>query len=195
VGAADVDPVAVVLAVTDVLDRLGVRYFLGGSLAGAVHGVVRATADADLVADLEPRAVAPLVAALAAEFHVDNEAVEHAVRERRSFNILHRESMFKVDVFLTRGTPFEASQMGRRHRETVSADSGASLYVATAEDTVLAKLVWFRSGGEVSERQWRDVVELIRAGGPALDRDYIARWAPRLDVADLWSEAIAAAEA
>jgi hypothetical protein len=87
--APEADPIAVVLVVTEALDRLGVRYFVGGSLAVAVHGVVRATADADVIANLGPATVERLVSALEPSFFVDADSVRRAVRERRSFNVLH----------------------------------------------------------------------------------------------------------
>ena len=188
-STTEVDPIRVVLVVADALERLGVPHFVGGSLAGAVHGAVRATADADIVADLRPGEVDGFVDAIEPWFYVDGEAVRHAVDARRSFNVLHRSSTFKVDVFVTRGTAFDASQMARRIRETVAEGPSGMLYFASAEDTILAKLVWYRSGGEVSERQWSDVLAVIRTTGDGLDRPYILHWADTLDVFDLWHDA------
>jgi hypothetical protein len=83
--------------------------------------------------------------------------------------------------------------MDRRVRETVSLDPPRAMFFASAEDTILAKLVWYRSGGEVSERQWRDVLGVIRATDDQLDRNYVRRWAEALDVLDLWLDAEGAA--
>ncbi len=85
---------------TEALDSLGVRYAIGGSLASALHGVARATMDADLIADLQLQHVHPLVQKLAGAFYIDEAAVREAVSSRRSFNAIHLATMFKVDVFI-----------------------------------------------------------------------------------------------
>lgn len=188
-NAAEFDPIGVVLLVTEALERMGTPYFVGGSLASALYGSIRATADADIVADLDVDDVERFVAIVDESFFVDSLAVRTAVRERRSFNIFHRDSMFKVDVFLSRDTAFDASQLSRCVRETLSTEPTAAINFASAEDTVLAKLVWFRSGSEVSERQWRDVLEVVRTVGDDLDRTYILEWADSLGILDLWIDA------
>ena len=96
------------------LENLGVPYLIGGSLASAVHGVMRATLDSDLVAKLQPSHVTPFVAALRDEFYADPEAILEAIEHRASFNIIHRETMFKVDVFVSRERPFDQAQFHRR---------------------------------------------------------------------------------
>ena len=184
------EPLAVTLLVIDVLERLGVPYLIGGSLASAVHGVARATLDADVVADLRPEHAAPLAQALAEAFYVDVEAVRDAVRRRSSFNVIHLETMFKVDVFVSRRRPFDRAQFERRQAQVVATDPERKAYVASAEDTVLAKLECYRHGGEQSERQWRDVVGVLTAQAGCLDVAYLGQWAARLGVADLLTRAM-----
>jgi len=141
------EPLAVTLLVIDALERLGVPYLIGGSLASAVHGVARATLDADVVADLRPEHAAPLARALDEAFYVDVEAIRDAVRRRSSFNVIHLETMFKVDVFVSRRRPFDRAQFERRQAQVVATDPEREAYVASAEDTVLTKLEWYRQGG------------------------------------------------
>ena len=183
------EPLAVTLLVAEVLENLGVPYLIGGSLASAVHGVMRATLDSDLVAKLQPSHVTPFVAALRDEFYADPEAILEAIEHRASFNIIHRETMFKVDVFVSRERPFDQAQFHRRVGLVVAQDPTRTAYIASAEDTILAKLEWYRAGGEVSERQWRDVRGVLQVQLPTLDFAYLSRWAIDLGVADLLERA------
>ena len=178
--------------VLQALAGLGVPHYVGGSLASSVHGVPRSTLDADVVADLDPRHVAPLVARLSAAYYVDEERVRAAVESRRSFNVIHLETMFKIDVFASKRRPFDLEAL-RRARQTPLGDAvdGPKAPVATAEDVILAKLEWFRSGGEVSDRQWTDILGVLRAG--PVDSAYLERWAAALGVADLLVRALAEA--
>jgi len=182
------------LPVTEALDRLGVRWCVVGSVASGAHGEYRATHDVDLVADLAPAHAAPLVAALAESYYVDEESVTEAIDRRSSFNLVHLGTMLKVDVFAMKRRPYDRASMDRRVSHGIDPDpSSPRLQLASPEDTVLAKLAWYRAGGEVSERQWKDVLGVLRVQGGAIDRAYMARWAPELGVADLLERALDAA--
>ncbi len=184
------EPVAVTLQVIEALEAIGVPYLLVGSLAGAVYGVARSTFDADLVADLHPEHAEPLARALEGAFYVDVESVRDAIAHEGSFNLIHLETMFKVDVFVPRRRAFDRMQFERRRAQTVSTDPPRTAYVASAEDTVLAKLEWYRMGGERSERQWRDVLGVLKAQGGRLDLTYLRRWSTELRVNDLLERAL-----
>jgi hypothetical protein len=182
--------------VVDALEELGVPYYVGGSLASSTHGIARSSIDADVVADLGPGHVGPLVRALGGAYYVSEDRVAAAVQARRSFNLIHLETMFKVDVFVTKGRPFDRQAFARARTETLEdVPEARAFVVASPEDTVLAKLEWFRAGGEVSERQWADVVGVLKTGGDALDRAYLRRWAPAIGVMDLVERAVLDADA
>jgi hypothetical protein len=176
------------------LDALGVRHYVGGSLASSAHGVPRASIDADVVADLGPEHVAPLVRRLEAAYYVDENRARAAVEARRSFNLIHLETMFKVDVFASKRRPYDREAVQRARPEALDDSSDSPRFMtASREDIVLAKLEWFRAGGEVSERQWGDVVGVMRPGWPDLERDYLRRWAVAIGVTDLLDRALAEA--
>lgn len=183
------DPIAVAVAFTDILERLGVRYLVGGSLASSVHGEPRTTNDIDIVADLRPHHVGPFVEALKEDYYVSVPAVREAVRGGRSFNAIHMSAAVKVDVFVAGGDPFEEERLRARQRIEVSSDPVRSIFLDTAAYSVLRKLEWFRRGGETSERQWRDVVAMLRVQGDLLDDAGMREWADRLGVADLLERA------
>ena len=187
------EPIAVTLLVAEVLDRLGVPYFIGGSLATAVHGVARATLDADIVADLKADQVDRFVQDLGNAFYADTDAIRDAVHRQASFNVIHLKKMFKVDLFVRSRAPFDQAQFRRRMIAELAEEPGHSAYVASPEDNMLAKLLWYRNGGEVSDRQWRDVVTVIGVYGDRLDLPYLRHWAARLGVADLLEKALGSA--
>ena len=183
---AALEPVLAALA------ALSVPYFVAGSVASSARGVARASLDADIVADLGIEHTGPLVAALAADYYVDEDRVRAAIAARRSFNVIHLATMFKVDLFLSRKSPFDASRFARATPEQLwEEESLPRVPVSSTEDLVLAKLEWYRAGGGVSERQWRDVVGLIKVGGRTLDVAYMKRWANTLGVTDLLDAALA----
>ena len=176
------DPISVALAVAERLEALNVAYVVGGSLASSVHGEPRATRDVDLMAALTPRSARRLAKALTGDFYVDADTASEAVALGGSFNAVHIASAIKVDFFVAGEDEFEAERL--RCRELVSLGT-AGLYVDTAEHTLLRKLEWYRRGGEVSERQWRDVQAIVRIQGDRLDRTRLSRWARHLGVTDL----------
>ena len=192
---SEADSIAVTLAVIDVLDALHVPYLIGGSLASSVYGMVRSTLDADIVADLQVEHVAPLVSALQNQFYVDEGAIFEAIHEQGSFNIIHLATMFKVDIFLLKGRPYDEAEFEHRTQRVVATDPERTAYVASAEDTILTKLEWYRLGREVSERQWRDILGILKTQSGALDIAYLRKWAQELGVKDLLELALGAASA
>jgi len=188
------DVLAALSPITRTLKWLGVRYYVGGSLASSVRGLPRTSIDVDLAAELRPEHVAPLVGALLGEFYVSEPRVKDAVDARRSFNVIHLATMMKVDVFVSRQRPFDRALFDRLTPEFLdTAGTSVPHPVPRAEDVILLKLEWYRAGGEVSERQWGDVAGVIKVAGGGLDREYLSRWAGELGVSDILDRALAEA--
>lgn len=183
-----VDPIAVALAVTRALDALGIVHTIGGSIASSIAGEPRSTIDIDVVAALRESDVPVLLAALSEDFYVDDEALRRAVRERSSANLIHQATQVKVDIFVAGGTPLDEQQLHRRLAVEIA--PGRTLHVHPPEDILLQKLHWYRKGGETSERQWRDILGIIRVQAQHLDRDYLRVNAPLLGVSDLLTRAL-----
>jgi hypothetical protein len=176
--------------VADALDVAGIRYFVGGSVASALYGEARSTRDIDFVAAMLPSQVEPFVAALGNQFYAEPQTIAEAVASRRSFNVIHLDTMVKVDVFVFKADAFGRSQFARRAGKQLSAVDSSLIYVASAEDTILAKLQWYREGGGASDRQWLDVLGVLKVQGAALDRAYLDEWARELGLRDLLCRAL-----
>jgi hypothetical protein len=187
---AELTAAEVTLLVADTLESLGIPYLIGGSFASITHGVLRTTMDADLVVDLPAVQVGPFVRALQEKFYVDALSILDAIQYRSSFNLIYLNTMFKVDVFLPKQRPFDQAQFERRAMKVIATEPERMAWVASAEDTVLTKLEWFRLGDEVSERQWRDILGVLKTQGKRLDLAYLREWATQLNVSDLLERAL-----
>jgi hypothetical protein len=177
--------------VANALDQLGVRYYVGGSIASSVRGAPRASIDIDVAAELRPEHVRPLVESLSRGYYVSEDRVRDAVAARRSFNLIHLDSMMKIDVFVSRQRPFDRAAFDGLTLEPLDAAGTSRPHpVPRAEDVILLKLEWFRAGGEVSDRQWGDILGVMKAMGRTLDRGHLSRWAGELGVSDLLERAL-----
>ncbi|MDX1503173.1 MAG: hypothetical protein R3325_12505 [Thermoanaerobaculia bacterium] len=179
----------VALEVIGCLEELGIAYHLGGSYASSVHGVPRQTQDVDLVVDLDESSVVDLLGRLPEGYYRDPDSAREAVRRRASFNLIHLATGVKLDLFVAGREPFDREELARSLEIHLPSAPDRPLRVKSAEDTILRKLEWFRRGGEVSDRQWGDVLGVLRAQEKTLDFGYLERWAGRLGVADLLERA------
>lgn len=184
------ETLATALEAARILDRLGIRWFLGGSLASSLRGIPRATLDADLVADMRPDHVRPLLAALGEAWYSDEDAIREAIAQRGCFNLIHFDTAMKLDIFIPKLRRFEAGQFRRAGRIPLGPDCAEEMPVCSAEDIVAAKLEWFRLGGELSERQWSDILGVLRLTAEKLDLPLLAVSAEELGVADLLRRAL-----
>ncbi len=180
------EPLLVVVKLAQAFDRLGIVYVVGGSLASSIYGIPRATRDVDLVADVQLSQAEALATALGGDFYVDVDMIRDAIKRGASFNVVHLATMFKADIFIQQGDSWSREEMARARTEELELPEGRmAVRFASPEDTLLHKLVWYKLGNQVSDRQWSDVLGVIKIQGEALDHDYLDRWAPSLGVLDL----------
>jgi hypothetical protein len=182
------DAIDIALKVAAALSSVGAEYFLGGSLASSLHGEPRATNDIDFVIALPLGRIDALKSALGPDFELDTDMLRDAIRRAGSANAFYLPVVTKVDFFGRGYEPFDESEFSRR-RATVVRANGDSLIVKTPEDTVLRKLLWYREGGGVSEKQWRDITSVLRVSGTRMDGHYLDIWAARLDLIELMNRA------
>jgi len=173
-----------------VFEELGILYHVGGSLASSAFGVPRATLDVDIVADIKPEQVIKVSDLLKEEFYVDPDMIFEAIQRQSSFNLVHLETLFKIDVFSLKDRPFDRQAFSRRVEKIVSEDPSQALFFSTPEDIILYKLEWYRAGEEISDRQWGDVLGVLKVQGSELDWPYLRQWAAKLGVSDLLEKAI-----
>lgn len=166
--------------VLDKLEENGVDYMLTGSFASNMHGLPRATYDADIVIEVESGFPEGFVGSLGGDFYVSVEAAREAVSSRSMFNVIHLETGFKVDFIVRRTRPFSKEEFSRREKGVFL---GKSRWFATPEDVILSKLEWAEVGA--SERQFLDAVNVAKVQGTRLDRPYLEKWAKELSIQEL----------
>jgi hypothetical protein len=171
--------------VVEALQKLRIRHYVGGSIASSFHGATRSTMDVDLVAELSEEKISDFVSCFSDDYYLSAAAVRDAVKRRSCFNLIHLPSSFKVDIFISRNRPFDEESMNRATLEQLGESPAVQVRIATAEDTIVSKLEWFRLTNETSERQWDDVSRLVKLLGDAVDNDYLRRAAASVDVGDL----------
>jgi hypothetical protein len=188
------DPVEIAFLVASILDRLSIPYAVGGALASSVYGEPRSTEDVDVGVEIQSGApTETLIVALQELFYVPNGLARQAVAKGTAFNIIHRDSLRKVDIFVAGADPLSRESLERRRRVMITSDPPRALDLATAEDTLLQKLLWYVKGGRVSDRQWRDILGILKVQGDRLDFSYLSRWADARGMRDLLEKARAEA--
>lgn len=176
--------------VAKAFEKLGVRYFIGGSIASSAYGIARSTMDVDMVSDLATRHVHDLVEILESSYYIDEKMILDAIAGRSCFNIIHLDTMLKIDVFISGNAAYDAEAFRRRRNDTLDENhKDVIFYLASPEDIILSKLVWYRLGGEVSDRQWTDLLGVMKVQKNCLDVRYLNRWASDQRVDDLLKKA------
>lgn len=177
-------PFQVTFMVIKALEECGINYLIGGSLGSSIHGIPRATLDADLIADISDIQVNRLVKKLKGEFMIDGDMIYDAIKRHSCFNIIHLKTMFKVDIFILKNKPYENMEFSRR-KPILLPDHDTAVTVAAPEDIILNKLLWYEEGGGVSERQWEDAKGILKVQGDSLDYHYLEHWAETLGIKEL----------
>lgn len=172
-----------------VFARCGLRHALGGGLASSIYGEVRSTLDADFAVALPVLAVDRFVTAASTAFHVDADEAREAARDLRMFCMTHKKDLVKVDVHVVPDSGHPKAEFDRARWIQIGDERGEDVLVATAEDVLLQKLLWFQKGGESSQRQWRDVRGILKARMRNLDFGYMRSWAEQQGTRELLERA------
>jgi len=186
----NIDITEAVLPLVKAFDKLGVSYYISGSVASSIYGVPRATIDVDIVLDLKPQHVHSLVEMLGETYYIDEEMVLNAIQKRSSFNLIHLDTMLKVDIFIIKDKPYNLKTLQRRRKDTFTEEKESTeFYIGSPEDIILSKLEWFRSGEYVTKQQWRDVLGILKVQKDLLDLEYLRHWASTLELSNLLDQA------
>lgn len=188
------DALVAMMPVIAEFEQLGIDYFVGGSIASSSYGVGRSTLDVDIVADLTENKVDNFVQSLRSTYYIDANMIREAIKRQSCFNLIHLATSYKIDVFVLKNRKFDRQSMTRRCTDTLhDEDKSYQIYLSSPEDILLAKLEWYRLGAEISDRQWNDIISVMKVQQNTLDRAYLEKWAVELGVHDLllkaWNEA------
>jgi hypothetical protein len=181
-------------SVVKAFEKSGIAYYISGSVASSVYGIARATLDVDLVADITYGQVNTLVQLLKSDYYIDEEMISDAIRNQASFNLIHFKTMLKIDVFILKNTTYDRLAFQRKRKDTIDTEGEQEFHIASAEDIILNKLQWYIMGGKVSERQWMDILGVLKVQGNLIDFNYLQHWAEELKMTELLNEAIESAK-
>ncbi|MBN1361655.1 MAG: nucleotidyltransferase [Sedimentisphaerales bacterium] len=189
----EIHHIEVVHKLIDVLDTLGIPYAIGGSLASSAYGPMRFTQDADITVQPFPSLAEEFYHRVKDEFYVSEQAMRQALSTRGSFNVIHFETSFKIDLFVQGSSEFDQQLLARSRMVRLAEAGPRECRVVSPEDIILLKLRWFRETEGTSEHQWGDVLEVLAVQKHALDYGYLTRWAERIGLQELLNRALAEA--
>jgi hypothetical protein len=178
----------------DILKQLDIAYAIGGSVASSIYGKVRFTQDVDITVEPFEDRAEKLFNLLKSQYYVSKQAMQEALSRHGSFNIIHLESALKIDVFVRGDTAFEKQLLSRAKAIKLSDSLKESFAVVSPEDIILLKLQWYQNGGQVSDRQWRDVLGVLAIRSTELDFEYLTMWSGMLGVNELLDKAVSESE-
>ena len=177
--------------VVEVFSKLGIDYYIGGSVASSAFGLPRTTLDIDIVAEVKTSHAGDLANALKHEYYVEQSMIEEAIKRHSSFNLIHNSTCFKIDVFISKGRLFDKLSIKRKKEGILDADFPEKhFFFASPEDIIISKLEWFKTGGLVSERQINDIRGIIKVQGGKLDFDYLKNTADSLKLSDILTKVL-----
>ena len=171
-------------------NRSSIPYYIGGSLASSIYGMPRTTLDADIVADIKTNQIKTLKNNLEKEYYIDENMIEVAITNSSSFNLIHLETSVKIDVFVYKDNAYQKNVIERSVEDTLVENEQSSKFrFATPEDIIINKLAWYKMGGKVSERQWLDILGVIKIQRDSLDKKYLKKWSIKLELIKLLEKA------
>jgi hypothetical protein len=183
-----VGPSELMRIAVDVVERLGLRYFITGSMASMRYGEVRFTNDIDIVIELPPSRVGELCDSFPPEdYYVSEEAARSAALRGGQFNVIRPDAGLKVDFIVTPGGSAQHARFDRAVR--LPTDDGGAAVFTSAEDSIVSKLDSFLEGE--SEKHLRDIASILKISGDQLDLAYISKWATEAGLNEVWAKLLA----
>lgn len=164
------------------LHQKGIPYMITGSIATNVYAVPRMTRDIDIVIEVSRDDIERLSTMFKDHFYIDREAVTQAVDEQGMFNIIHNESVIKVDFIIRKDSPYRLLEFQRRRPMEVE---GIKMWIVSPEDLILSKLFWAKESE--SEMQLGDVKNLFGVVKD-LDFPYIEQWVHTLGLQHIYQK-------
>ena len=181
---------AVIKPVIECMEKNSIPHYIGGSIASSIYGIARATMDVDIAAAITEKHIPALIKFLSTDYYIDENMIREAIKNESSFNVIHFQTVFKIDIFVYRENLFQINAIKRSVQKVFDKHDPATLFhFSTLEDTVLNKLLCFKKGGKVSERQWHDVIGMLKVQGSSFDRTYLQKWAQKLELFPLLNKA------
>ena len=179
------DILAAVTPVIEAFEQLSIPYYIGGSVASSIYGMARATIDVDIVADIQKHHIPKLKEILDEMYYFDTDMILGAIETTSSFNLIHFDTALKIDVFIYKDDPHQRTAIERKVKDKIDEELDIEYYFSSPEDVILAKLQWFEKGNRVSERQWLDILGVIKVQGKNLDTQYLIVWSKKLGLFSL----------
>ena len=162
------DVIEALSPLVEAFDRLGITYYIGGSVSSSLHGLARQSQDVDVIADIRPAQVHTLFQALQSDYYVDEQAWQAAIRHGHLYNVIHLNTMLKLDLIPLKQRAFTSEEARRAQPHLLEAGT-RPVRIASAEDAIVTKLEWFEMGGRSSARQWKDILGIMGRQGASLD--------------------------
>ena len=166
------------------LEKLGIRYFVTGSIASIFYGEPRFTNDIDIVADINKNHIPELLKLFPQEeFYISEEAILDAIKHKHQFNIIHPSSGLKIDVITYKKDAFDNSRFKRIKR--ISPIEDTQVNISSPEDVIIMKMRYYKEGE--SEKHLRDISSMLKISGDMIDKNYIENWVDKLSLKDIWN--------
>lgn len=177
------DVISAIRPVINLLDELSIPYYIGGSIASSSLGISRATMDVDMIAGLNLSHVDRMVKLLDEEYYVDREMIRDAIQHKSTFNVIHHNTSYKIDFFISKTTEYQQSIFERiTRKKLVDKDDVIEVFICAPEDIILTKLIWYMERGGTSEKQWTDILGVLKIQKNNLDINYLLDWAEKLTI-------------
>lgn len=172
----------IVREVSQRFDQAKIEYMLTGSMAMNYYAEPRMTRDIDLVVALVPKDVETVIQIFAADYYVSREVVSDSISSRSMFNLIHNETVIKVDCIVRKQTDYRIAEFARRQRIQIE---NFETWIVSKEDLIISKLEWAKDSH--SEKQLADVRNLLKTG---CDQNYLQGWTMKLGLHNLLQETL-----